>query len=100
MMDFDSDIPDSSFEKALMMQNMITALGTGGGMSDQVYLKIRSELISNPATKSLLPRFVRTCRDSDSLWNYLKSVHHGSGAYAVRQQHINESFSRLLVGLT
>lgn len=95
-MDYDSDIPESAFEKALMMQNMITALGTGGIMSDPEYQQIRTELISDPEIKTLLPSFVRTCRDGDSLWAYLKSVHEGSGAYAARRQHVNDAFSPLL----
>ncbi|WP_339757995.1 hypothetical protein [uncultured Hoeflea sp.] len=95
-MDYDADIPESTFEKALMMQNMITALGTGGIMSDPRYQLIRTELISDPEIKPLLPSFVRTCRDSDSLWAYMKSVHEGNGAYAARRQHVNGAFSPLL----
>ena len=92
----DSDTPDSPFEKALMLQNMIMAHGTGGTMEDHIYHTIRAEFMGDTITKSLLPKFVRTCRDSDSVWEHLKSVHSGSGAYSVRRQHINEQFVPLL----
>lgn len=90
------EIPESLFEKALMMQGMITALGTGGSLSDPIYQQIRSEFIADQTLKPLLPSFVRTSRDNDSLWAYLKSVHEGSGAFSVRRQHINEAFAALL----
>jgi hypothetical protein len=95
-MNFNAVVPDSVFEKVLMMQNMITALGTGGDMSDSEYLRIRTELISDLEIRPLLPSFVRTCRDSGTLWAYLKSVHEGGGAYSVRRKHVNDAFAPLL----
>lgn len=95
-MNGDTEIPDSAFEKAMMLQNMIIALGTGSAMDDRTYKSIRSEFMSDPITKGLLPSFVRTCRDSGGMWGYLKSVHSGSGAYAERRHHVNQAFNPLL----
>ncbi len=71
MFQLNEEIPESLFEQALMMQNMITARATGGAMDDIIYRTIRSEFIADIATKPLLPEFVRTCRDGDSIWGYL-----------------------------
>ncbi|MFK5997098.1 MAG: abortive infection family protein [Rhodobacterales bacterium] len=90
------EIHDSLFEQALMMQNMITARATGGGMDDNIYRTIRSEFIADIVIKPLLPECVRTCRDGAGIWSYLKRVHSGSGAFEIRRQHINQAFAPLL----
>ncbi len=90
------ELPESQFERALLLQNMVMALATGGAVVEILYRQIRSEFVSDPILKPLLPKFVRTCRDGGSLWAYLKSVHSGGGAYAIRGNHVTEAFEELL----
>ena len=92
----EDEIPEDNFEKALMLKGMTESLATGGGMIDATYRKIRAEFVSSVSLKPLLPRFIRTYRDSDGMWAYFKNVHEGSGAYAARRLHINTEFEPLL----
>lgn len=96
MYGIENEIPDSLFEKALFLQNIILSLATGGDMNDAVYRTIRSEFLNVPETKILLPKFVKTCRDSSSMWSYMKQVHSGGGAYEARRQHVSAEFEALL----
>ena len=96
MFNVEDEIPDSLFEKALMLQRMIALVATGGDMVDLIYRTVRSEFMADSITKALLPTFVRTCRDRGNLWSHLKNIHSGSGAYDIRRRHINEAFAPLL----
>lgn len=93
---FDDEIPESLLERAIMLQDMVTAVATGGGMQGNIYRILRAEFIEDTNTKSALPDFIRTCRTTDTLWAHLKRVHSGSGAYSIRTDHINKAFSPLL----
>jgi hypothetical protein len=96
MFNTEDDIPDSLFEKALMLKSMVESLGTGGDMVETTYRSIRSEFVSDAALKPLLPSFIKVCRDSGGIWAHLKNVHEGSGAYAARRHYINNEFAELL----
>jgi len=84
------------FDKALMVQNMITSRAQNGEMNNAIYQAIRSELMADDVIKPLLPKIVVTCRDSDSVWGCLKQVHTGGGAWQARRQYINSQFAPLL----
>ena len=47
------EIPDTSIEKALLMQKMLIAVAENGSLDENVYSLIRSEFINSNA-KSLL----------------------------------------------
>jgi len=89
----ESELPDGSFEKATMLQNMLVDRATGGILNEKMYQQLRSEFMADPATKALLPGYVRTCRSDGTLWNHFKKV---SGQYQPRREYIWESFGPLL----
>lgn len=91
-----NSLPESRFDRALFLKNILTSLATGGVMDDATYQKLRSEFLSDTETKKLLPQFIRTNLDSEGLWSYFKDYHAGSGAYAARRKHLNEIFLPLL----
>src|SRR4051794_12896068 len=97
MADF-SDLPDAPHDRAMLLQNMLIARATGGGteVDDGLYRHLRAEFMANPATKQLVPSFVRTTRDLSAFWGYIKYAFGGS---AERREHIWEAFGPLLDSL-
>ena len=59
----------------------------------------RRRLIEDPASKRLLPNFVRFSNDAASVQSALSSVASGSGSWAIRRGHVTESFIQLLTFL-
>ena len=86
------EIPDTSIEKALLMQKMLIALAENASLDENVYSLISREF-KNPNAKSLLSEIIKTCRDTGSVWGYLKKVSSGNGSWAVRRNHMCESFT-------
>ena len=85
------EIPDTSIKKAKLMQDMLIAVAQNGSLDDSVYSSIRREFMNSDA-KSLLPEIIKTCRDQASVWRYLKKVSSENGSWAVRRDHICDSF--------
>jgi hypothetical protein len=90
----DDDIPDTPYERARMLENMLVAKAAGDhGTRDSLYTQLRQEFMNDPEMKALLPRFVRTCRDLGHFWSYAKKV---SPQWEPRRQHVREAFIPLL----
>lgn len=92
------EVPDDLFECALLLRNNIIGLTTQGG-SEPEYKLARRRLMEDPASKRLLPNFVRFSNDEASVRSALSSVASGSGSWAIRRDHVNESFIPLLTFL-
>lgn len=92
------EIPDDIFECALFLRNNIIGLTTQGG-SELEYKLARRRLMEDPASKRLLPDFVRFSKDAASVQSALLSVASGSGSWAIRRRHVTESFVPLLTFL-
>lgn len=86
---------DTSIENASLMQGMLIAVAQNGSLDESVYSSIREEFMNSNA-KSFLPEIIKTCRDQRSVWGYLKNVSSGEGSWAVRRNHIIDSFTPLL----
>lgn len=84
------------YDNAIKLRSIIVTHGTGGQMNDIEFRLLRAELFDEPATKRLLPRFVRDSVTGDDVWAYLKDYHTGQGAYAARRKHITAEFQPLL----
>lgn len=91
----DPEIPDHPFERALLLQNMLIAVAENGTLDNGVYRQLRTEFMDGE-TRSLIPSFIRTCRDANQIWVYLKTVASGGGSWEARRNHIYESFVPLL----
>ncbi|WP_139246426.1 hypothetical protein [Thalassovita taeanensis] len=89
-------LPEQRLDRALVLKNTIEAVATGGSLSTLVYQTLRSEFVSNPVTKRLLPSFVVRCLVEPNLWAKMKAVHEGGGAYAARRDYLNRKFVPLL----
>ena len=89
------EIPDTSIEKALLLQKMLIAVAENGSLDENVYSSVRREFINSDA-ESLLPEIIKTCRDQGSVWGYLKKVSSGNGSWGVRRDHIYDSFKPFL----
>lgn len=89
------EIPDTSYEKALLMQSMLIAVVENESLDENVYSSIRREFMNSDA-KSLLPEIIKTCRDKRSVWSYLKNVASGQNSWGLRRGHIYKSFEPFL----
>jgi hypothetical protein len=93
LMDED-DLPSSVLERAAALENLMTARATGDmSASSRVYESLRLEFMRDPATKPLLPDFVRTCRTLDVFWPYIRDK---AATYADRRRLISQAFTPLV----
>ena len=60
-----------------MLQGIMIATATGGTRHDATYRYLRQELMSDEQIKRLLPDFVRTHRDLDAFWPFIKNAARG-----------------------
>lgn len=91
----DLEMPDHPLERAMLLQNMLIAVAENGTLDNGTYRLLRSEFMDGE-TRSLIPSFIRTCRDANQIWGYLKTVASGGGSWEARRTHIYESFVPLL----
>ena len=59
-------------EKVEAFQNMLVSFATGGQIDHEEYKQFRAELLADPLVDEMLPRFVKTCRDSSQFWQFIK----------------------------
>ena len=85
-----SDFPDTPLEQAQSIKNILVAACEGATSDNGFYQQLRSELMRDPVLRPLLPEFVRTCRDLDHFWGYIKSV---SPKWAPRQHHVRDAMT-------
>jgi hypothetical protein len=83
-------------EKVEILRNILISHATGQTADDAEYRAIRKELMSNISISSLLPRFVKTCRDLAEFWSYIQP---NFASYRERRSHIRDEFQPLLENL-
>jgi hypothetical protein len=87
------DIPSSLVEQVAMMEGILIASATGGSPDNHIYEYLRREFIGDPVIRDLLPTFVRTYRNLNAFWPYIKNE---AGTYAERRQIISGAFTPLM----
>src|ERR1700687_2882288 len=87
-----SDFPDTPIEQAKSLENLLVAACEEATGEVGFYQQLRTELMQNPVLKPLLPEFVRTCRDLNHFWGYIKSV---SPKWAPRRHHVRDAMTPL-----
>ena len=92
MMDL-SEIPTSTIEQIAMMEGILIAAATGGSPDNNIYEHLRREFMADPTIRDLLPQFVRTYRNLNAFWPFIK---HEAGTYAERRQIISGAFTPLM----
>lgn len=88
-----SDLPSTTVERVAMMEGILIAAATGGSRDNLVYEHLRWEFMADPVIRELLPPFVRTYRNLDAFWPYIKNE---AGTYAERRQIISGAFTPLM----
>jgi hypothetical protein len=83
----------TDLERAHYLQNLLISHSTDGVGDDNDYQAIRRVLLDNREIAELLPSFVRTCRDLDQFWNFIK---YEKKTYKERRELIWSSFTPLL----
>ncbi len=88
-----NDIPSTTHERVAMMEGILIAAATGGSQDNHIYVQLRREFMADSVIRDLLPPFVRTYRNLDAFWPYIK---HEVGTYAERRQLISAAFTPLM----
>jgi Abortive infection C-terminus len=83
----------NDIERVQALQNMLIAISTGQQAKSGDYGSLRSYLLDNPQYKPLLPSFIRTNRELNQFWPFIKNKF---GSYAERRAYIWQEFTPLL----
>lgn len=75
---------------------MLVAHATGDHADDSEYKQFREELLQDPATRILLPRFIITCRDLAQFWSFIKGKF---ATYQERREYLWSEFAPLIAHL-
>jgi hypothetical protein len=76
-----------------MIENILLAACEGDRTSDRLYRQLRGIILQEPTIKPLLPSFVRTSRDLNHFWSYIKGQ---SGQWEPRRVHVREAMTPLI----
>ncbi len=83
----------TDFEKAQGLQNLLISQATGGLGNFNDYILLRKYFIDNAEYSGVIPSFVRTNRDLDQFWQFIKFKYKH---YAERKDFIWTEFSPLM----
>lgn len=83
----------TKFDKANYLLNLLVSHATGGSADSKEYEILRQEFLTDTETNSLVPAWVRTHRNLDSFWGFIKNKF---GTYAERRSYLSEEFTPLL----
>lgn len=83
----------TKFDKANYLLNLLVSHATGGAADSKEYETLRHELLSDSETAHLVPPWVRTHRNLDSFWGFIKKKF---GTYAERRSYLSQEFTPLL----
>jgi hypothetical protein len=85
-------IPDDRLEQAKMLENILVAACEGATGENYSYEALRREFMTDAVLKPFLPEFVRTCRDLNHFWPFIKGV---SPKWAPRRMFVRNEMSPL-----
>ena len=83
----------SEYELVEYFQNCLLSHATGGNCDEEIYKIVRLKLIRNENIASSLPKFIKTCRDKNQFWSFIKTKFE---KYQERREYIWNEFSELL----
>ena len=87
---------NNDFEYVVHLQNNLISRATGKDFDSKNYKFIREKFLTDINTKDLLPDFIRTCRDIEQFWQFIKVKFSDKGCYDQRRSFILESFQNVL----
>ncbi len=83
----------TDIERAESLQNQLIDIATGGPAFSYEYQELRRFFIDSALYKDLLPSFVKTNRNPDQFWQFIKFKF---GTYAERKKYIWDEFQGLM----
>lgn len=86
----------TDFEKANYLLNLLVSHATGKLADSTEYELLRQELLSNPRIAEMMPSWIRTNRNLDFFWGFIKQKF---VTYAERRTYLSEQFTPLLDAL-
>ena len=84
---------NDDFDRAEYFQSLVLTRATGGEIDENHYVQMRQHLIANPNYSELIPRWVKTNRNIDQFWQFIKNKF---PTYAERRVFLNEELNPLL----
>lgn len=84
---------ETDYERAVCLQNILIARATGEMQESGDYQLLRQLLMENVTVKPIMPAFVRTNRDLNQFWQFIKYEY---GKYQERRDFIYREFQPLL----
>lgn len=91
-----ANLPLDRSERALSLRNGLISQATGSSIESNVYRLLRSEILSDPATAKLAPKFLRTCNDASDFWEFIKIEF---STYRERREYLRTQFEALIAYL-
>ena len=85
-----------SLDKVELLKNILVSWAQGDKIDRDEYLTLRRELMEDPETLRLLPRFVRTCRNRVEFWSFIQPQFK---SYRERRDFLQVQFEPLLSNL-
>ena len=92
MSDVPFGLPDEPYEQAKMLENVMVAACEGKRDDNYEYKEIRTLFMNDMALRPLLPDFVRTCRDLNHFWGYIRQL---SPQWEPRRYHVRQAMTPL-----
>lgn len=89
----EDEIPESQIERVKMLEGILTAAATGGSKDGHTYEHLRRQLLYDDEIKALLPSLVRTYRNLDAFWPYIKTQ---ADSYTKRREIISRAFNPVM----
>lgn len=86
----------TEFEKVNYLLNLLVSRATGQPAESSEYELLRQELLSNSIIAEKMPSWVRTNRNLDSFWGFIKQKY---ATYVERRTFLSEQFTPLLDAL-
>lgn len=80
-------------EEVESLQNLLLAQATGRSADNEEYVRLRQLVLAQPTIEELIPRFLRTCRDSFQFWQFIKYEY---GSYRERREFLWKEFRPIL----
>jgi abortive infection Abi-like protein len=82
-------VDETLLDKIEQLQNQLIGQATSGGADNSTYVRLRRELLADPAVGPRLPRYVRTCLDLSQFWQFIK---YKFSTYQERREFIWSAF--------
>jgi len=87
---------ENDFQRAESLYKNLIARSTNGNFDSENYKIIRTKFLQDNTLKALLPDYIKSNRDIEQFWQFIKVEFSGNGSYEARRKFLYESFQELL----